>query len=137
MSISHKLFNKHKRLKSGEIYSQEDINKVMFNLPNMSVIIGEFTPLRKSGKDYVGRCPICRPITKNNFHFRVSDWKKRYKCFECGVAGNNAVSFLMQYFKSPFSNMLRFVNKIYAGQVISPKRIRSQEKSNIDDDLPF
>ena len=119
------------------IFSQEDINKVLFNMPSMSVVIGEFTPLRKSGKDHVGRCPLCKTITTNNSHFRVSDHKKLYKCFECGAGGTSSISFLMRYFNIPFSDALRFANKSHAKQQILPKRIRSQEKSNIDDDLPF
>lgn len=133
-----KLFYGRKRIKSDYIFSQDDINKVMYALP-FSKIISQFVPLRKSGKDLVGRCPFCKYITHNDSHFRVSETQKRYKCFECGAGGRNAVSFLMRYYNRSFGRILMFVNKEYVkGHELRPKRIRSMErKPNRDDNLPF
>lgn len=133
----HNYFHNRKRLKSNYIFKQEDINKVMFNMPKMSIVIGEFISLRKCGSDYVGRCPFCRTLTNNNKHFRVSDRKGLYKCFECGAGGTNSISFLMRYFKLPFGDALLFACRNYTNVKITPNRIRSRERSYIDDDLPF
>jgi len=132
----NRFFHKRKRLKSKYIFNQSDINKVMFSMPPMSVVISDFTSLKKCGNEYGGRCPICKPLTTNNTHLRVSDKKNLYKCFECGAGGTNSISFLMRYFNSPFGEILFFVNKAYTKLDITPQRIRSL-RSNIDDDLPF
>jgi DNA primase len=110
----------------------------MYALP-FSDIISKFVPLRKSGKDLVGRCPFCKYVTHNDSHFRVSEVKKLYKCFECGAGGRNVVSFLMRYYKKPFGSILMFANAEYLkGHELTPQRIRSMErKPNKDDNLPF
>ena len=134
-----KLYNKRKRLKSRNIFSQEDINKVLYSIP-FAEIIGEYVVLRKTKTDHVGRCPFCRPLTKNNSHFRVSDRKKVYKCFECGESGTSAIKFLMMYHNLPFDKTIRFVNRYYSSvDMILPIRTGSLGKSSSckDEDLPF
>lgn len=134
---SHRLFHRRsKRKKSLYIFKQEDINKVIFNLPSMSKVIGEFVPLRKSGKDFIGRCPLCREITQNDRHFRVSDKKGLYKCFECGAGGSSSISFLVRYFDSTFGDMIVFLNKKYT-KINLTTEIRRMKGPNIDEDLPF
>lgn len=134
---------RRKRLKSDYIFSQEDINRVMYALPFVD-IISVFVPLKKSGPDYVGRCPFCRIITQNDKHFRVSENKRLYKCFQCGAGGHNAVSFLMRYYNAPFDKVFCFLSKKYVFKntnrywLVKPNRIRSMErKTNTDDNLPF
>lgn len=134
--MRHNYFHKRKRIKSDYIFKQEDINKVMFNMPKMSEVIGEFISLRRGGIDYVGRCPFCRTFTDNDKHFRVSDRKGLYKCFECGAGGTNSISFLMRYFNLSFGDVLLFACRNYTDVKITPYRIRSRE-SYIDDGLPF
>ena len=133
-----RLFHRRKRLKSDCIFKQDDINTVMYALP-FSSIISKFIPLRNSGKDLVGRCPFCKCVTHNDSHFRVSEGKKLYKCFKCGAAGCNVVSFLMRYYNEPFGNILMFLNDKYLKWPrLKPQRIRSMErKPNTDDNLPF
>lgn len=135
--MGKRLFHRRrKRKKSIYVFKQEDINNVLFNLPSMSTVIGDFIPLAKCGKDFVGRCPICREITQNGRHFRVSDRKGLYKCFECGAGGANSISFLVQYFDSSFGDVLVFLNKKYT-KVNLPREIRRMKRSYIDDGLPF
>lgn len=129
--------NKRKRLKTRIIFTQEDINRVLFNLPKMSIVIGEFISLRKSGSDHVGRCPLCKNLTHNDSHLRVSDRKGIYKCFECSRGGSTSVSFIMMYYNIPFDKALVFLNKKYTKMDLVPNRIRSPKRSYIDDNLPF
>lgn len=126
-----------KRIKCTRIFDQKDINKVMLGLPDMSIVIGAYVPLRESGSDYVGPCPLCRAKTLNDSYFRVSDRKGLYKCFQCGAGGTNSVSFMMRYFNLPFDEVLFFLNKKYLGLEFGPIRIKSCRRHNIDDDLPF
>lgn len=122
--MKHRLFYKRKRKKSRYIFNQEDINKVVFSLPKMSAVIGEFIPLRKSGSDFVGRCPFCKEMTQNDRHFRVSDRKGVYKCFECGAGGAGSISFLMRWFDSSFGDVILFVNKKFLNLDIEPEETR-------------
>jgi len=137
MAKKHRIVHGKKRIKSNYIYKQEDINSVLYKL-EFYPIIAEFVSLRKSGKDYVGRCPFCRPITKNDRHFRVSERKKVYKCFECGKAGKNVVSFFMKYYNTSFDNAFTFANNKYTKLKVYYIRNRYMErKHHKDDNLPF
>jgi DNA primase len=137
MAKKHRLFYGKKRIKSNFIYKQEDINSVLYKLEFYS-IIAEFVSLRKSGKDYVGRCPFCKPLTKNDWHFRVSERKKIFKCFECGKAGKTSIAFLMKYYKISFGDAFIFCNRNYTKLEIKPLRNRWMErKPHTDDNLPF
>lgn len=48
-------------------------------------VISEYVTLRKSGRDYSARCPFHSEKTPS---FYVSEAKKIFKCFGCGVAGD-------------------------------------------------
>jgi DNA primase len=107
-------FGKRKRLKTKVKYTQESINKIIYNV-KLSTVIGEYTTLtkRKNG-DYVGGCPLCRtkPV-ENDRCFRVSDKKSLFKCFSCGIGGRNGAGFLLRMMNQPFDVILRFMNHKY------------------------
>ena len=65
-------------------------------------IIGEFVPLKKSGKDYKARCPFHDEKTPS---FYVVPEKSFYKCFGCGESGD-VFRFLMK------KNGLEFVEAV-------------------------
>ncbi len=65
-------------------------------------LIDSFVPLKKSGSNYMARCPF---HTEKTPSFSVSRKKQFYHCFGCGASGN-AISFLMDY------NHLDFVEAI-------------------------
>jgi len=94
------------------IYDQKSINDILFNT-TLKQVIGDYVVLKKKGSLYVGRCPFCKTFTKNDYHFVISDKRHRYKCFECGVGGVHAVSFLMRYYDIPFSKALVYINSFY------------------------
>ena len=56
-------------------------------------LIGTHVPLKKTGNNYVARCPFHNEKTPS---FSVNRIRQIYHCFGCGASGN-AVSFLMDY----------------------------------------
>jgi DNA primase len=127
-----------KRLKTCEIYEQSSINEVI-KKTSLYNVISDYIALKKSGKDYVGRCPFCRQLTRNDTHFRVSDRLHRFKCFECGIGGTNAIGFIMRYHNKPFDEAISYVNRFYHRDKINLiiKRIREDKSRTNKDDLPF
>lgn len=55
-------------------------------------------PLKRSGNNYVARCPFHNEKTPS---FNVSREKQFYHCFGCGASGN-AIGFLMEYDRLSF-----------------------------------
>jgi DNA primase len=68
-------------------------------------IIGEFVPLKKSGKDYKARCPFHDEKTPS---FYVVPEKSLYKCFGCGASGD-VFGFLMKRNGLDFVEAVRHV----------------------------
>lgn len=56
-------------------------------------LIDSHVPLKKTGSNFVARCPF---HTEKTPSFSVSRNRQMYHCFGCGVSGN-AISFLMDY----------------------------------------
>ena len=56
-------------------------------------LIDSRVPLKKSGNNYVARCPFHNEKTPS---FSVNRSRQTYHCFGCGVGGN-AISFLIDY----------------------------------------
>jgi len=73
-------------------------------------VISDRVVLRKRGKDFVGLCPFHEEKSPS---FTVSPNKQMYYCFGC-QAGGNAIDFLMQLGKLPFSDVVLELAKRYA-----------------------
>ncbi len=129
--------------KSIEVFSQEDINKILFGT-TLSEVIGRYTHLTptKNG-NYYGRCPFCRDLGMNKRSFRVSNLKNRWKCFGCGDGGCFTVGFIKKYYNIAFDKALRFINNEITIKKIKLESIavvRSRLKANRgseDNGLPF
>ncbi len=127
------------KIKSYFIYDDKTINEIQ-NSISLYDVIKEFVVLKKSGRDYVGRCPFCKTYTYNNSYFRVSVKLSKYKCFICGAAGSNTTSFLMRYFNKPFDEIIRYINRKYLNcsvQLNIKGIVAVKNKNNRDEDLPF
>ncbi|MBS4016178.1 MAG: DNA primase [Candidatus Latescibacteria bacterium] len=66
-------------------------------------IIGEYLPLKKSGKHFRTLCPF---HTEKSPSFYVNQERQIYHCFGCG-AGGSVITFLMQYEKLPFPDAIK------------------------------
>lgn len=133
------LFNGYKRIKSyWIIVDQKEVNKLLW-ATKLSEVIGDFVPLKKKGRDFAGRCPFCRAKTYNDFHFVVSDYRRRYKCFRCGISGKHPTSFLIRYFKTEgFYSIISFINSKYHDNKYNFKDIvRSVEGHYMDENSSF
>lgn len=65
---------------------------------NIVDIIGREVPLKKSGSNYMGRCPFHNEKTPS---FSVNEGKQFYHCFGCGKSGD-VIGFVQEYYKLPF-----------------------------------
>lgn len=66
-------------------------------------VIGHYVPLKKTGANYVARCPFHSEKTPS---FSVSPAKQFYHCFGCGASGS-ALGFLMEYTGAGFVEAVR------------------------------
>ena len=76
---------------SGRI-PQEFINDLLVRVDIVD-LIDSHVPLKKTGSNFVARCPF---HTEKTPSFSVSRKKQFFYCFGCGASGN-AISFLMDY----------------------------------------
>lgn len=94
-------------------------------------LIDTHVPLKKTGANYVARCPF---HTEKTPSFSVNRNKQFYHCFGCGVSGN-AISFLMDF------NHLDFVEAVedlatFAGLEV-PREAFEKPDSGNKGDLPL
>ena len=91
-------------------------------------LIDSHVPLKKTGTNYVARCPF---HTEKTPSFSVSQTKQFFHCFGCGVSGN-AISFLMNF------SHLDFVEAVedlagFAGIEIPREAIHNQAEQKKED----
>ncbi len=86
-------------------------------------VVSEHVVLRKQGKDFVGLCPFHDDKSPS---FTVSPGKQFYYCFSCG-AGGNAIKFLMELGKQPFSEVVLDLARRYQVSVQTLKPEERQE----------
>lgn len=65
---------------------------------NIVDVIGEYVQLKRSGRNWFGRCPFHDEKTPS---FSVSPDKQIYHCFGCG-AGGNVINFIMEHERLEF-----------------------------------
>lgn len=68
-------------------------------------VISAYFPLKRKGRNYWARCPFHQEKTAS---FSVSADKQIYHCFGCHKGGN-VFSFLMEYEKLPFPEVLKLL----------------------------
>ncbi len=69
----------------------------------ISLVIGNYMPLKRSGSGLVGLCPF-HPDSKPSM--TVTDSKGLFKCFACGAGGDH-IKFVMDYKKLDFIEALK------------------------------
>lgn len=70
-------------------------------------VIGRYVDLKKSGRNFKGRCPFHEEKTPS---FNVNPERQIFHCFGCQVGGN-AMSFLMRYENLSFPEAVRALGK--------------------------
>jgi len=91
---------------------------------NIVEIIGEYIPLKRVGKNYVGLCPFHHETSPS---FTVSGEKQIFHCFGCGVGGN-VFHFLMKYRQYSFREAVEEVANRYGLPLPTIKTTPEEEK---------
>ena len=68
-------------------------------------VVGQYVPLKRSGKSYIACCPFHREKTPS---FNVSPERQIFKCFGCGEGGN-VFGFLMRQESLSFPEAVRLL----------------------------
>ena len=87
-------------------FSQEFIEKIT-DSNNLVEVISQYTQLKRSGAQLMGRCPFPDHAEKTP-SFSVSESKQVYHCFGCGKSGN-LFSFLRDYQGMGFPEAVEFL----------------------------
>ncbi len=88
------------------MFSEEIIQKIKEENDIVDIVSEEVT-LKKTGKNYLGRCPFHSEKTPS---FTVSSEKQIYKCFGCGEAGN-VISFVMKTRNMSFPEAVKLLGE--------------------------
>lgn len=109
------------------MFSEEIIQRIKEE-NNIVDIVSETVSLKKTGKNYSGRCPFHNEKTPS---FTVSSEKQIYKCFGCGEAGN-VISFVMKTKNLSFPEAVKLLGKRVGIELedeeYSKKNSQTQEK---------
>lgn len=100
--------------------SEDDKKKVLDRSKGkLSEIVGLYTPLRKSGISFVGKCPSCG----HEKGLSVTDSKDMFTCFKCNsFKGNNAVSYLMKGHNLSFPEAIKVIADFYNILLTEPSK---------------
>ena len=100
-------------------YIPEDVLRNVLEAANIRQVVGEFVPLKKSGRNWVGLCPF---HPDKDPSFSVSEEKQIFHCFGCGESGD-AFKFLMKTQGMSFVEAVKALASRYG--IIIPERPRS------------
>jgi CHC2 zinc finger len=81
-------------------------SRVLKQQVDIVALVGDFTKLRRVGREFVGLCPL---HGERHPSFYVNPAKQVFHCFGCG-AGGDVFDFVMHIEDLPFSSALEWVN---------------------------
>lgn len=84
--------------------SDEVISQIKERI-DISHLIGDYLPLKKTGKNYITNCPFHKDDTPS---FHVSPDLNIFHCFGCGKSGD-VITFIMEFEKVPFIEAVRML----------------------------
>jgi DNA primase len=102
-------------------YIPEDVLRNILEAANIRQVVGEFVPLKKSGRNWIGLCPF---HPDKDPSFSVSEEKQIFHCFGCGEGGD-AFKFLMKMQGMSFVEAVKALASRYG--IIIPERPRSSQ----------
>ena len=104
-------------------YSEEQIEEVRYRSDIVSVLIGRYVRLKRTGSGYTGLCPFHNEKTPS---FHVNPARQMYKCFGCGVGGN-VLTFVMEYENLTFPEAMEMLAE-QAGIDLPKQEMTAQQK---------
>lgn len=109
-------------------YRNDEVVEKIKDTVDIVDFISSYLKLDKSGANYVGLCPFHSEKTPS---FTISENKKIFHCFGCGVGGD-VLEFAMKKENLSFPEAINFLGDRYGIEVReqSPEDIKRQEKRN-------
>ncbi|MDP2643642.1 MAG: DNA primase [Desulfobacterales bacterium] len=102
---------------------EEKITEIK-NAADIFEIISEVVVLKKTGKNYVGLCPLHSEKTPS---FTVSPDKQIFHCFGCGVGGN-VISFIQKHNGLSFPESVKMLATRYGIEIPTQKMTPVQQR---------
>ncbi|MBW1937263.1 MAG: DNA primase [Deltaproteobacteria bacterium] len=102
-------------------YIPEDILRNVLEAANIRQVVGEYVPLKKRGRNWIGLCPF---HPDKDPSFSVSEEKQIFHCFGCGQGGD-VFKFLMKIQGISFVEAVKALANRYG--IIIPERPRSSQ----------
>jgi DNA primase len=102
-------------------YIPEDVLRSVLEAANIRQVVGEYVPLKKSGRNWIGLCPF---HPDKDPSFSVSEEKQIFHCFGCGEGGD-VFKFLMKMQGMSFVEAVKALANRYG--IIIPERPRSSQ----------
>lgn len=97
------------------------ITEVILESINIVDLISEYTPLKRTGRNYKGLCPFHNEKTPS---FSVSEEKQFYHCFGCGVGGD-AIKFVQEIENFDFLDAIEYLADKYGVDIDAYKNTNS------------
>ncbi|WP_430882946.1 DNA primase [Fusibacter sp. JL216-2] len=97
------------------------ITEVILESINIVDLISEYTPLKRTGRNYKGLCPFHNEKTPS---FSVSEDKQFYHCFGCGVGGD-AIKFVQEIENFDFLDAIEYLADKYGVDIDAYKNTNS------------
>ena len=102
-------------------YIPEDVLRNILESANIRQVIGEYIPLKKSGRNWIGLCPF---HPDKDPSFSVNEEKQLFHCFGCGQSGD-VFKFLMKMQGMNFVEAVKVLANRYG--IAIPERPRSSQ----------
>jgi DNA primase len=96
-------------VKIGETMIKEDVKQRVKDAAVIEKIIGERITLKKTGVNFIGKCPFHKEKTES---FTVSPSKGTFRCYGCGRYGD-VIDFMQEYEAVTFPVALKMLASIY------------------------
>ena len=106
--------------------SQKTIDEIRL-AAKIEEVVGDFIPLKRAGKDWVGLCPF---HDDKDPSLHVSPRLGIYKCFVCD-SGGDSVKFLMEHEKISYPDALRYLAEKYHIEIEEDKRELTPEEQAV------
>lgn len=100
------------------------ITEVILESVNIVDLISEYTPLKRTGRNFKGLCPFHNEKTPS---FSVSEEKQFYHCFGCGVGGD-AIKFVQEIENFDFLDAIEYLADKYGVDIDSYKNVEAGNK---------